>query len=409
MQAWGEGASMEVTTVVSTGVDAVAANRASFVALLADGTVVGHGTAAYMKGFEAYQSGTPLVSLVANEGAYAGVDDTGAAIAFGGTGNGNSITASGFAAQLTLGVKAVFASAGSFTALMLDGMVFTWGNKYCGGGVSSLDRTDLVGIVAVVATRTAFAGLTLAGGIVTWGDLHGGGDSSAVAAQLQSDVIHIVSTQSAFVAFKRDNGLVVWGDPWFGTDTSAVAGDLTSGIVFVAHTSSAFAAIKADGSVVVWGKAESGGDATAVQSELQDVTTVLGNHYAFAALRADGSVVAWGDVADGGAIPSPLATSLSGGVTELFATRRAFAALKGTTGELVVWGNPYQGGDAGAAAAYLTSGVRTVCGNDAAFTAILQDGRAAAWGHATSVAAPGLLLDSAGAVFTAFSVNSKCA
>jgi hypothetical protein len=32
-----------------------------------------------------------------------------------------------------------------------------------------------------------------------------------------------------------------------------------------------------------------------------------------------------------------------------------------------------------------------VCGNDVAFTAFLQDGRAVAWGHATSVPDPGLL------------------
>jgi hypothetical protein len=68
-------------------------------------------------------------------------------------------------------------------------------------------------------------------------------------------------------------------------------------------------------------------------------------------------------------------------------------------GELVLWGNPYHGGDAGAAAAYLTSGVRTVCGNDAAFTAILQDGRAAAWGHSSSVSLQGLLLTGAGTHF----------
>jgi hypothetical protein len=90
-------------------------------------------------------------------------------------------------------------------------------------------------------------------------------------------------------------------------------------------------------------------------------------------------------------------------VTELFATNRAFAALKGATGELVLWGNPYHGGDAGAAAAYLTSGVRTVCSNDVAFTAILQDGRAVAWGHTSSISAPGVL--SGGA----FAGVSRCA
>ena len=183
-----------------------------------------------------------------------------------------------------------------------------------------------------------------------------------------------------------------------GGDTAAVAAQLASDVVYVAHTSSAFAAIKADGSVVTWGKGKYGGDSSAVQAQLQDVTTITANHYAFAALREDGSVVAWGDTAEGGTVPSTLTTSLSSGVTELFATKRAFAARKGATGELVLWGNPYHGGDAGAAAAYLSSGVHTVCSNDVAFTAILQDGRAVAWGHTSTFRAPGLL-SSGGAIF----------
>jgi hypothetical protein len=270
---------------------------------------------------------------------------------------------------------------------------------HCGAGISTLTRTDLRNIVEIVASSTAFAALLRNGAVVTWGDSWAGGDSSAVAAQLQSQMVHLISTQTAFVAFKFDSGIVVWGNRWYGGDASSVAGQLAADVVYVAHTSSAFAAIKADGSVVTWGKAKNGGDSSAVQAQLQDVATILGSHYAFAALREDGSVVAWGNAAEGGTIPSALASSLSSGVTELFATRRAFAALKGATGELVLWGNPYHGGDAGAAAAYLTSGVRAVCGNDAAFTAILQDGHAAAWGHSSSVSSPGLLAG-AGTHFT---------
>ena len=140
-----------------------------------------------------------------------------------------------------------------------------------------------------------------------------------------------------------------------------------------------------------WGKPATGGDSAAVQHLLVSVDTIVGNFYAFAAITDTGGVVAWGEPAEGGEIPTDLVTSLSSGVTEVFYSNRAFAALKGDTGELVLWGNPYHGGDAGAAAAYLTSGVRTVCGNDAAFTAFLQDGRAVAWGHSSSVPQPGLL------------------
>jgi hypothetical protein len=226
---------------------------------------------------------------------------------------------------------------------------------------------------------------------MTWGDQHDGGDSSAVSAQLQSGVYHIISTQSAFVAFKKDGSIVVWGNSWYGADTSAVATQISTGVVFVTHTSSAFAALKADGSVVTWGQAEYGGDSSAVQAALVGVKTIVSHMYAFAAITGTGAVVTWGDASEGGEIPADLIAVLSFGVTEVFPTNRAFAALKGATGELVLWGNPYHGGDAGTAATYLTSGVRTVCGNDAAFTAILQDGRAVAWGHASSVPQPGLL------------------
>jgi hypothetical protein len=201
------------------------------------------------------------------------------------------------------------------------------------------------------------------------------------------------------VAFKADGSIVVWGNHWYGADTSAVAAQLLSGVLFVAHTSSAFAALKADGSVVTWGAVKSGGDCSAVQAALVGIATVVSNMYAFAAITDTGAVVAWGDVSEGGEIPADLATALSSGVTEVFSTNRAFAARKGATGELVLWGNSYHGGDAGAAAAYLTGGVRTVCGNDAAFTAILNDGRAVAWGHTTSVPQAGLV-NASGAPFS---------
>jgi hypothetical protein len=104
-------------------------------------------------------------------------------------------------------------------------------------------------------------------------------------------------------------------------------------------------------------------------------------------------VVTWGDAENGGVVPADLTQSLSSGVTEIFSTHRAFAALKGIPGELVLWGNAYHGANAEDAAPYLTSGVRTVCSNDVAFTALLRDGRAAVWGHTSSIPFAGLLHD----------------
>jgi hypothetical protein len=180
---WAADESTEVRSVVSAGATTAAVNRAAMAALTSTGHVEVSGVAAYARGADAYQSGaTALVSIVGNEGAFAGVTTGGAAVAFGGIGNGNDISVSGFAAQLAAGVIAIVASSASFTALKADGTVFTWGSKYCGGGVSSLTRTDLQGIVKVFSTRTAFAGLTSAGQVLTWGDKYGGGDSAAVTS-----------------------------------------------------------------------------------------------------------------------------------------------------------------------------------------------------------------------------------
>jgi hypothetical protein len=397
---WAGNGTMAVQSVVSSGATSAAVNRNAVVALTSAGHVVVAGIDAYVAGYDAFLSGAVRVmSIVGNEGAFAGITAAGEMVAFGDQSNGGSVGESGLAALLSSGVVAVLASAASFTALKSDGTVFTWGNKHCGGGVSSLTRTDLQGIVKVFATRTAFAGLTRTGMVLTWGDGNGGGDASSVLAQLQSGVFHIVASKSSFIAFKPGGALVVWGNHRFGGDASVVANEIAANVQFVAHTSGAFAALRHDGSVVTWGKTESGGDSSAAQQLLVSVKAILGNLYSFAAITSTGGVIAWGRPNEGGLIPADLHSALSSGVTEVFSTNRAFAALKGATGELVLWGNPYHGGDAGAAAAYLTSGVRTVCGNDAAFTAFLQDGRAVAWGHTTSVPSPGLL-NSGSAILT---------
>mmetsp|Transcript_11075 Transcript_11075/g.18106 ORF Transcript_11075/g.18106 Transcript_11075/m.18106 type:complete len:112 (-) Transcript_11075:173-508(-) len=96
---------------------------------------------------------------------------------------------------------------------------------------------------------------------------------------------------------------------------------------------------------------------------------------------------------------SSVAARLSANVTSVYATNRAFAALK-SDGELVLWGDAYQGGNAGSpsvAALLLTSGgggggdVVNVCSNDVAFSAIKSNGSAVVWGHSTSIPYPGLL------------------
>jgi hypothetical protein len=83
------------------------------------------------------------------------------------------------------------------------------------------------------------------------------------------------------------------------------------------------------------------------------VTQIFATEYAFAALKSDGSVVTWG--ADGGD-SSTVASQLASGVAQIFATASAFAALK-TDGSVVTWGIGSAGGNSSAVATKLASGV----------------------------------------------------
>ena len=72
-------------------------------------------------------------------------------------------------------------------------------------------------------------------------------------------------------------------------------------------------------------------------------------------MKEDGSVVTWGDP-DTGGDSSSVAGDLQSGVTQLFATSFAVAALK-EDGSVVTWGHHGHGGDSIAVAGYLQSGV----------------------------------------------------
>ena len=82
------------------------------------------------------------------------------------------------------------------------------------------------------------------------------------------------------------------------------------------------------GSLVTWGHADSGGDSLSVADELKSgVTAVFNTYHAFAALKEGGKVVTWGGRDSGGDSQS-VADELKNGVTNVFSTRHAFAALK---------------------------------------------------------------------------------
>ncbi|WP_330936226.1 hypothetical protein [Cylindrospermopsis raciborskii] len=96
-------------------------------------------------------------------------------------------------------------------------------------------------------------------------------------------------------------------------------------------------AAKSDGSVVTWGDSSYGGNSSSVSSSLTSgVTQIFSTYGAFAALKSDGSVVTWGDSSYGGN-SSSVSSSLTSGVTQIFSTGYATVALK-SDGSVVTWG-----------------------------------------------------------------------
>ncbi|MBU6363251.1 MAG: hypothetical protein KGQ95_03430 [Acidobacteria bacterium] len=270
--------------------------------------------------------------------------------------------------------------------------------------------------------QAAFAALKADGSVVAWGSPTRGGDPActinpancapAPAGSLSSGVVNLFSNYGAFAALKAGGSVAVWGGLDFGGSISctnasaachpATASSLASGVVDVSSTYQAFAARKSDGSVATWGENNFGGDAGCTPhpgicwpapagSLSSGVTKVWGSYDAFAALKADGTVVAWGDPTSGGDASSPVGGTLTG-IVDVVPNGYAFAAKTGGGG-VVVWGDPGGGGDptcasfspcAAAPAGSLASGVVDMNSTNEAFAARKADGSVVTWGVPTS-------------------------
>lgn len=266
--------------------------------------------------------------------------------------------------------------------------------------------------------EASFAALKADGSVVAWGSPTRGGDpectinpgncAPASAGSLSSGVVNIFSTYGSYAALKADGSLVAWGGLDFGGSISCTnassachpvaASSLASGVVDVSSTQSAFAARKSDGSVVTWGENNFGGDAGCTPhpgicwpapsgSLSSGVTKVWGSYDAFAALKSDGTVVAWGDPTSGGDASSPVGGALTG-IVNVVPNGYAFAAITGGGG-VVAWGDPGGGGDptcasfspcAAVPAGSLASGVVDMNSTNNAFAARKSDGSVVTWG-----------------------------
>jgi hypothetical protein len=187
--------------------------------------------------------------------------------------------------------------------------------------------------------------------------------------------------------------VVTWGQGVHGGDSSSVASELSSGVSTIYSNRYAFAALKDDGSVVTWGSSYdptdgsysviSEGDLSSVASELSSgVSSIYSTEYAFAALKNDGSVVTWG-TSDYGGDSSSVASELSSGVSTIYSNWTVFAALK-DDGSVVTWGLSNRGSDSSSVASELSSGVSSIYSTKYAFAALKDDGSVVTWGSGSS-------------------------
>ena len=81
-------------------------------------------------------------------------------------------------------MRQIQATSQAFAAILEDGCVVAWGNRFCGGDSSAVQH-QLKGVRQIQATSQAFAAILEDGSVVAWGKADYGGDSSAVRDQLE--------------------------------------------------------------------------------------------------------------------------------------------------------------------------------------------------------------------------------
>ena len=351
-------------------------NQRSFTAIKSDGSVVSWGSVSTDgdKDVFRYTQEGPFQQVFSNRHAWAAIRSDGKLITWGNGGRGGEKR--DVKDDLQDGVVRVFSTRRSFSALKSDGSVVSWGQDLEGGDNSLVAEQLTSGVVNLFSTGTSMAALKSDGSVVTWGlstkdprseSLGGdidtgsprGGDSSEVADLIDSDVVNIFSSRYAFAALKSDGSVVAWGDPLRGGDTGDAQRLLRKGVQSVASTGTSFAALKKNGRVVTWGDPWRGGK--------RNVVDFHSFHWTLTEDESEPRVI------------ESVRKDLRSGVTEIFSTRYAYAALK-EDGSLVTWGLQKAGGDSSGVRDRLDIGVKTVASTRYAFAALLNDGSIVSWG-----------------------------
>eukprot|EP00931_Biecheleriopsis_adriatica_P114598 TRINITY_DN90522_c0_g1_i1.p1 TRINITY_DN90522_c0_g1~~TRINITY_DN90522_c0_g1_i1.p1 ORF type:complete len:733 (-),score=112.53 TRINITY_DN90522_c0_g1_i1:77-2212(-) len=218
--------------------------------------------------------------------------------------------------------------------------------------------------------------------VVAWGDPGAGGYiGDILSKRLAKGVMFVHGNDRAYAAVIQGGAVETWGDPACGGDAGLAASQMASKVFRIFSNQWAFCALKEGGQAIVWGDPEAGGevgDAEKLARLREGITRVYNTDYAFAALRGDaGEVITWGDPLWGGD-SSAVESQIRSGVTDVSSTEAAFVARK-RNGALVAWGEPSAGADLTSVAEFVSSGVDSVQGNTRAFAAT-KAGSVTAWG-----------------------------
>jgi len=362
-------------------------NRAAFVALKPDGSIVAWWDDSYGWSWALAPSGSGYEKIYSSEKAFAALKSDGTISVWWDADNGwtggpidnwyvdISSTLNAFAALKDDGTISVwwpswtsawdqanapstwdytkiYAGKYTFSALKDDGTVYAWWSYVTNWPVAGVWYTS------ISASQSAFAGLHEDGSISTWWE----GGYGWIWWPIDNWYISIASTQRAFAALKSDGSLSAWWADSYGW-TGTLVGPFTS----VSATENAFAALKTDGSIETWwgsGNWWTGGPVwtwytkiyannygfAALKNDgtiyawwsssygwIWDVAwtwyvKIFGNNYGFVALRSDGTVYGWGSGGSGYPVDS--------WYINIMATANAFAAIK-DDGSMSLWGSQY--------------------------------------------------------------------
>lgn len=372
----------------------VVSSLGAFAALFGDGKMAAWGLAPSIAGWENYAAET-FSDLVATDKAFAGLTTRGRVVCFGAASHGGVIPAAWQSELLSEVVGIASASAGAFAAWKSDGTVYTWGNRYSGGGVTTDTKSSLFGIVSVVGSEGAFVGVRADGSFTTWGNCYYGGCYPS-GEEIKPELSLVVASPTVFIGYvQKSSELVTWGMGDLGgemPDGAAIQQVRQFDFVLTNRWSVA-AFVNGNTSVLCWGDETGGGDCAGIPDQLDDgesFVSLAASEKAYAAVTSQGRVFAWGDERSGGSIPSALQSDLSSGVLEVVGSKGAFAA-RTSAGSVVAWGNPVYGGSTDEVESLVKDNVVKLLSSSAAFIAVLEGGGVVGWGHELTIESPGLL------------------